>query len=48
MTKKIIIKLFDMLLSALEEYVDQTDTKIDDEIVGFVRRAFEKFSDDKE
>lgn len=48
MAKKIIIKLFDMLLSALEDYVAQTETKIDDEIIGLVRSAFEKFNKDKE
>lgn len=37
-----------MLLSALEDYVAQTETKIDDEIIGFVRRAFEKFNKDQE
>lgn len=37
-----------MLLSALEDYVAQTETKIDDEIIGFVRRAFENFNKDQE
>lgn len=43
MGKEIICYLFDKLICALEDYVSQTETKVDDAIVAKLRECFEQF-----